>query len=666
MHIAGFVVEDTVGTGVEGPVPLTGLTLLFGRNATGKTLILESLASILDPKLRWLGRRPRFDESPYAYATLLLSGDWDGKDWAWLRSVMLSQNQESLEASTSPVVQSPSFAAPSSRRRVLLDAVQEWDVSLPGDDAGALFGLLERLTSTMLVSYLPFAAGTVDAVIDTTTLDDETRAVALKFSHLLGDAPLGHRLADVAASPQRYVDLFGFGSLDDGNFEELELHPPSTINVSASTWDAEAVVSAALAASRTVFIQDEEDWLEPSGDGRYNTNRQVTTAAAALQHVLERGPIPAFVLEQGMPEIHIPTPELWAQHGRVMLGLRTASGRFLDIRQSSAAVARWVNVLVMLAVDTWLHDQLHPSQALNWDAGLPVVHTADRVVDGRVLVFDEPELHLHPVAQAQVADWLVNMQGSGTTVVAGTHSPQIINAYSAEVTLVGTDRSEGKTRLEDLTPAALRHLDEAASVLGADRAAWLQVTRGIVLVEGEHDVAVVNRFVGPHLQRLRVAVIPIRGHKNLAGTVISEFFGRMGVPVRVMLDDVRALAVLGDPSVKLASSEERMVGQLIHQRGSFPNLDVVAYEDPDILCALPMEAVRRVWPDARPLDWSDITASWRTRTDHTGFKPYALKRLGIKSDTDNFLRKTLASIVPGDEPSEAFRKAMNELLVSLT
>lgn len=666
MRIAGFVVEDIVGTGVEGPVPLTGLTLLFGRNASGKTVILESLASILDPKLQWIGRRPRLDDPPFAYAHVYLRGEWDGDDWAWLRSVMTQQDASTLDASNAPVLPgSTNYDDVADRSRFLIAAVDALSGDLPAEVASKVLRILALLTSRMLVSYLPFPAGTVDAVIDTAELDDEARAMALEVSGLLGHTPLGHRLADVAASPNRFVTLFGFGSLDEDNFDDLALHPPSTINLGAGTADAEAIVVAAVHAAPSLSVVEDGDWLMRTEDGRYITAPQITAGVARLQQILESRPIPAFVLEQGLPYIHIPTPELWAVHGQVLLGLRTAEGGFVDIRQSSAAVARWLNILVRLAVDDWLREQLSPAGVVNWVNGLPVVTRAERALKGRVLVFDEPELHLHPIAQAQVCDWLLAVAGSGTTVLTATHSPQIINAYASQVTLVGLQRDRGETRMEDLTSSTLRLLDEAASVYGADRAAWLQIARGLLLVEGEHDVAVVNHFRGEDLQKLRVAVIPIRGHKNLTGTVISEFFGRMGIPVRVMLDDVRSAAVMGDDSVSLRSSEERLVRQLIHQRDRFPHLDVVPYGDPDILCALPMSAVRRAWPGANELTWAEIADAWRGLTQNVGFKFYALKRLGIKDDADTFVRTTLAAVDPRDEPSDAFRNATAELIDSL-
>lgn len=85
MKVAGFEIEDVHGNGVQGLIPLTGLTLLFGKNASGKTTFLENLMSLLDPKTDWLGRRARIGDESFAYGQLFLSGSWDGDDWQWLR-----------------------------------------------------------------------------------------------------------------------------------------------------------------------------------------------------------------------------------------------------------------------------------------------------------------------------------------------------------------------------------------------------------------------------------------------------------------------------------------------------------------------------------------------------------------------------------------------------
>ena len=46
---------------------------------------------------------------------------------------------------------------------------------------------------------------------------------------------------------------------------------------------------------------------------------------------------------------------------------------------------------------------------------------------GEVVCIEEPEAHLHPSAQAYIADFLLSMSASGRQIIIETHSPNIID-----------------------------------------------------------------------------------------------------------------------------------------------------------------------------------------------------------------------------------------------
>ena len=676
MKIVNLEIEDVAGRGVEGHLPLDGLTVLFGRNASGKTVMLESAASFLDATLAWRGRRGRIDDTDqFPYGTWYLRGDWDGADWVWLHTVMANQVEWSEEERsqgmvatepTDPVVTD----ARSASRIEFVHSLAE--VASPAVEDPIILGVLAELTQNMLVTYSPWPGALVDAVIDCSKISDELRQDVSDAAGLLAGTKLGERLRDIAETTEGFRTLMGLGVLDESNFDELELTPPATIHVTATEHATEDLVEAAIFASWVTGYDDETAALRPSGDGRFVVHQDIENSAREISEVLLRRPIPAFVLEQGLPEIRVPTPELWYRAGRVLVGLRTADGGFIDVRQTSAAVARWLHILTLLAIDQWLRDHMRPGQAASWTGGVP--RRPDNLprfpISGRVLVLDEPELHLHPVAQDQVADWLTALTADGcTTALVATHSSQILGAYGPLVRLIGLSRNSGKTQLNDLTADTRGALDAAAAMYGMDRSAWVQVTRGLVLVEGEHDRAVLENACGAELRRLRVTLIPIRGHKNLEGTVVSDFFGRMGIPIRVLLDDVRAAVLSGDPNVEPRSSEERAaLRQLAFQRDKYPHLDVIAYDEPDIWCSLPMAAVQRAWPEARTLSWGEIVGSWEEMNPkgRQGFKSYARERLGLrKVRDDDFFFKVIGTILTEDTYSTSFTDAVDEVLGSL-
>ena len=58
---------------------------------------------------------------------------------------------------------------------------------------------------------------------------------------------------------------------------------------------------------------------------------------------------------------------------------------------------------------------------------LPVVAICLLAKPGEVVCIEEPEAHLHPSAQAYIADFLLAMAASGRQIIIETHSPNIID-----------------------------------------------------------------------------------------------------------------------------------------------------------------------------------------------------------------------------------------------
>ncbi len=58
---------------------------------------------------------------------------------------------------------------------------------------------------------------------------------------------------------------------------------------------------------------------------------------------------------------------------------------------------------------------------------LPIVVEGLRIIPGQTLVLEQPEIHLHPKLQMELADFFVSMVLSGKKVLIETHSDHIIN-----------------------------------------------------------------------------------------------------------------------------------------------------------------------------------------------------------------------------------------------
>ena len=65
-----------------------------------------------------------------------------------------------------------------------------------------------------------------------------------------------------------------------------------------------------------------------------------------------------------------------------------------------------------------------------WDIGtsqvLPVLITGLLSEPGEVLIFEQPELHLHPYSQSRLADFFIELVKHGRKVIIETHSEYFI------------------------------------------------------------------------------------------------------------------------------------------------------------------------------------------------------------------------------------------------
>jgi hypothetical protein len=303
-----------------------------------------------------------------------------------------------------------------------------------------------------------------------------------------------------------------------------------------------------------------------------------------------------------------------------------------------AGLRRWVATAVRLAADACATGEI---SAVRWLGNQGDISEPPRVVKGesatpRILVVDEPEQHLHPHAQETIAAWAVQQARQHHAVVIASHSPAFLALSPEQATICLVQRAGHETHVQALPPV---HGDDGVSrarrlglELGLGREALAQLTRAVVVVEGEWDRQMLLHFYGPELGQQRVLIVPLQGSDELGAFADAAVIPVLGVPVVALLDEVRAssweeLAAL--PGT--LSKAERCLRDLAAALG--PWLQVVRYEDPDIICALPEHAVTAAYPEAKFPGWDDLLASWRSavasqETAHS-FKRWALEAMAL-------------------------------------
>ena len=193
---------------------------------------------------------------------------------------------------------------------------------------------------------------------------------------------------------------------------------------------------------------------------------------------------------------------------------------------------------------------------------------------GIVLVVEEPEAHLHPLAQQWLARKLALMCQSGLQMLLTTHSPHFIDLMALQgMALVF--KAQSSTRVNQLTPADFaakcvelgvpRDRVNAANILPFYRAsATPQILEGlfaklVLLVEGPTEALSLPVYLdrcGFDHTKNGVAIVPVHGKGSLGKW--KRLFAAFGIPVYLIFDNdahedqvafkrLDALAAIGIP-----------------------------------------------------------------------------------------------------------------------
>lgn len=447
-------------------------------------------------------------------------------------------------------------------------------------------------------------------------------------------------------------------------------------------------------------------WLE-SRDGWSRVRPSLASAFSVIEDEANRQ-LPGFVSEQGQVRLRIAEPERWAERnsrceflsevvpGEVgpepadwdgpvgvlgFTGLPQPSTKTIAAVDLGAGMRRWVATAVRLAVDACksgeltvvLRGDIDPDVTDEEATDLELV-VRSGAVRPQMLLIDEPEQHLHPHAQHVIAGWAADQARHHQAVVVATHSPAFFSlpperAQHCEVRRVGHS-----TRIRPLRrvhgPEAVEQARSLGFDLGLGRDALAQLTRAVVVVEGDWDRRLLHHYFGDELADQRLLVVVLQGSDELGGLADAAVIPALGVPVIALLDEVRAttatdLDALPDPLTK----SERALRDLARELGD--DLRIVRYEDPDVICALPESAVRAAYPDADFPGWDALLLEWSeacTGSDWVPFKKWVLKRMGLgKRDrfAARFFRCVLASDHEG-QPMPRFRHAAMQVLALST
>ncbi|MGH9226951.1 MAG: ATP-dependent nuclease, partial [Acidimicrobiales bacterium] len=498
-----------------------------------------------------------------------------------------------------------------------------------------------------------YPGGTVDLVVDLATHEaaDDLKAIARDALIRPGSpgwtAELACRLLDSKLPVVRALRL---GSLPE---EWAQLQPlvdrlPRSVRVRDVIGNPERRVDTTIGEALKVATGNAA-WAEDGPDGGLHVRPEATAIADRLESGAN-ALLPAFVSQVGALRVEIAKLGSWADGVPRSLVRWQYSGEdsVSHFNMLGAGIRRWV--------------------AAGLDAACgDILRSAAGAVEPLYLI-DEPEMHLHPLAQVEVLEWIEARVVAGATAVLATHSPLILATSRQSASLIGLVREGTSVSQIDITASLLDAIggsDGLAEAIGSDRIAALQLTRGILVVEGEHDRKVIGKFFGVELARARIRMLPIRGTGNAKALADSELFASLGLPLCLVFDEVRERVIANRDLNTAPTAEERKMIEVLDAFAHFEHrdrrVDYAGFALPDVICAIPIPAVRRAFPAAQGnVDWPAVIAEWRSlRQQKTGFKPFALKLLGLERvNPDQFVEASLLAIQPEDIPAPELIRAV--------
>lgn len=648
------------------------LTVLFGRNGAGKTNVIEALSdelfglrgeTLVETRVPRVTRDGERADSIFVFGApnAHVSGNVDQR--FLLRFLAAWRGMDTPADDTDLILQ----------RRLTAELVSRL-VGGAGDFQVPLRMFVERILKSPLVARgLATTFDDAQMAVDLSREGPEVMRLVERASEMATPPP--EWLLDLGAAAER-GELFWTLGHEAAELPRLPLHyppfqaagPDVDLNVAASRnvrmlWHHLEPVSDQAPELRLVNLPPAVNFTaltEPSTNTGlvevpFRWDEAVTALADATNRLLPPfvGAVRMFTapaeLGYAVPDVLVP-PDPDAE----ILPSVLVYGEEVPAELLSSAARRWIGICLELAGEQIL-DATNPLDSEDHEFRRVSTFPPPAPLQGLILV-DEPEAHLHPVAQRQVARWLQDRAREGSTVVVATHSPSLLALPPGQATIVAVRSSpETGTELQRIDDDLLGQLDGDLTGLGLTRIDWLQAVAGVILVEGKHDRLVLDAIFGPELAASRLQVLPLHGSDNAWALVESEFLGTIDVPQWLLLDNTRRDLLTRRPKNK----EEEVLGHVLKHR---PDIRPAFYEEPDIICALPDAAVRRAYQLARFDGWASIRRAWKRSRPPENFKTFALRSMGAGSDPSRFLGNVLRVRTEDERPSPALTSAIKGIL----
>jgi energy-coupling factor transporter ATP-binding protein EcfA2 len=271
------------------------------------------------------------------------------------------------------------------------------------------------------------------------------------------------------------------------------------------------------------------------------------------------------------------------------------------------------------------------------------------------LIVDEPERAAHPRALSFLAQGLAELgENIGAQVIVASHAADFLAPGVARLMHVHRD-ANGRGVADPLDSLLASDLEDVQRRLGIAPAELLQLIKVFLIVEGQHEIAVLEEVIGDSLHADRVHMMPMRGTHNLLTFLDAQFLATFTDAVFVIaldrtstsrarsaLDRLRHAVSLptSDPSrhrlvnqalapLERGTDEEQKLAELIRaaaKNGDLDRMRVHGFSKPDIIEYLP---VAEFMPEAQT--WREAKKRWPRGTDFKEWLRSQGAKLSVRS-----------------------------------
>ena len=222
-----------------------------------------------------------------------------------------------------------------------------------------------------------------------------------------------------------------------------------------------------------------------------------------------------------------------------------------------------------------------------------------------VLLLDEPENHLHPMACRSVRSWIEELSSEFMLVAVATHNPVIMDVSPDFARLLVAEKRSDGARISAKHHNALHQQKVLIDQMGLTKSDLLLMSSYVLFVEGIHDKIVLETWFGSELRRAGVLVFPLHGLGKANRLPDAELVWELGKRTGILLDDLDPELALDANKVVDKSSTEHVTREVLEKwRVAGRQPDVFGLSRKDILFYIDSEAVREhsrefdTWEDA--------------------------------------------------------------------